>query len=148
MAYLSLFATGMLGLIVANSLLTFFVFWEIMGLCSYLLIGFWYEKKSAYQAAFKAFVTTRVGDAIMFIGMMLLYMWSVPSTLVFNEVLAEENLEHLAEIRCTCPLLNFTTPIIAIIAVFSSSAPSARAPSSRSTSGCPTPWKAPPPSAP
>ncbi len=47
MAYISLFATGMLGLIVSNSLVTFFVFWEIMGLCSYLLIGFWYEKPTA-----------------------------------------------------------------------------------------------------
>ena len=47
MAYISLFATGMLGLVVSNSLITFFVFWEIMGLCSYLLIGFWYEKGTA-----------------------------------------------------------------------------------------------------
>ena len=77
MAYISLFATGMLGLVVSNSLLTFFVFWEIMGLCSYLLIGFWYEKQSAKKAAFKAFITTRIGDAIMFVGMMLLYMWSI-----------------------------------------------------------------------
>ncbi len=44
MAYISLFATGMFGLVVSNSLITFFIFWEIMGLCSYLLIGFWYEK--------------------------------------------------------------------------------------------------------
>ena len=87
MAYISLFATGMLGLVVSNSLLTFFVFWEIMGLCSYLLIGFWYEKPSAKKAAFKAFITTRVGDTIMFVGMMLLYMWSVPSTLVFEQIL-------------------------------------------------------------
>ena len=63
MAYISLFATGMLGLVVSNSLITFFVFWEIMGLCSYLLIGFWYEKKSAQAASIKAFMTTRVGDA-------------------------------------------------------------------------------------
>ena len=118
MAYLSLFATGMLGLIVANSLITFFVFWEIMGLCSYLLIGFWYEKASARAAALKAFVTTRIGDAIFFIGMMLLYVYSDPSTLEFSEVLKLDNLEHLAETVVQVPLLNFSTPIIAVIAVF------------------------------
>ena len=92
MAYISLFATGMLGLVVANSLLTFFVFWEIMGLCSYVLIGFWYEKPIGQAAGFKAFMTTRIGDTIMFVGMMLLYMWSVPSTLVFRDILSLENL--------------------------------------------------------
>ncbi|MBP6439985.1 MAG: hypothetical protein KA259_00150 [Caldilineaceae bacterium] len=117
MAYISLFATGMLGLVVSNSLLTFFVFWEIMGLCSYLLIGFWYEKPSAKKAAFKAFITTRVGDVIMLVGMMLLYMWSTPSTLVFEQVLAMENLEHLAEMTVTIPLIGVTTSAIGLIAV-------------------------------
>ena len=117
MAYISLFATGMLGLVVSNSLLTFFVFWEIMGLCSYLLIGFWYEKPSAKKAAFKAFITTRIGDVIMFVGMMLLYMWSVPSTLVFEQILAPVNLEHLASITVTLPLVGITTSGIGLIAV-------------------------------
>ena len=104
MAYISLFATGMFGLVVSNSLITFFIFWEIMGLCSYLLIGFWYEKPSAQAAAMKAFMTTRIGDAIMFAGMMLLYVYSVPSSLSFETVLSIENLEHLAEttINCRC----------------------------------------------
>lgn len=97
MAYISLFATGMLGLIVANSLLTFFVFWEIMGLCSYLLIGFWYEKKSAQAASIKAFMTTRIGDVIMLVGMMFLYVLSVPSTLRFADILAYDNLHHIAD---------------------------------------------------
>jgi NADH-quinone oxidoreductase subunit L len=97
MAYISLFATGMLGLIVSNSLVTFFVFWEIMGLCSYLLIGFWYEKKSAQAAAVKAFMTTRVGDVLMFVGMMFLYIMSEPSTLQFHMMLNPENLHHIAE---------------------------------------------------
>ena len=117
MAYISLFATGMLGLVVSNSLLTFFVFWEIMGLCSYLLIGFWFEKASAKKAAFKAFVTTRIGDTIMFTGMMLLYMWSIDNTLVFDQILSPENLEHLATIMVTVPILNFSTPAVALIAV-------------------------------
>ena len=117
MAYISLFATGMLGLVVSNSLLTFFVFWEIMGLCSYLLIGFWYEKESARKAALKAFITTRVGDVIMFVGMMLLYMWSVPSTLVFEQILAPVNLEHLANMAITVPIFNIQTTAIGLIAV-------------------------------
>ncbi len=117
MAYISLFATGMLGLVVSNSLLTFFVFWELMGLCSYLLIGFWFEKGSAKKAAFKAFITTRIGDAIMFAGMMLLWMWSVDNTLVFKQILAPANLEHLAEMTVYVPIFNFTTPAVAVIAV-------------------------------
>lgn len=117
MAYISLFATGMLGLVVSNSLLTFFVFWEIMGLCSYLLIGFWFEKESAKKAAFKAFVTTRIGDTIMFAGMMLLYMWSIDNTLVFEQILSKENMEHLAAQMVHVPILNLTVPAVALIAV-------------------------------
>ncbi len=98
MAYISLFATGMVGLLVSNSLVTFFVFWEVMGLCSYLLIGFWYEKASARAASIKAFMTTRVGDGFMLIGMMLLYVASEPSTLIFDQILKIENLERIAQI--------------------------------------------------
>ncbi|MEZ4831504.1 MAG: NADH-quinone oxidoreductase subunit L [Caldilineaceae bacterium] len=115
-AYISLFATGMLGLVVANNLLQFFIFWEIMGLCSYLLIGFWFEKESAKKAAFKAFITTRVGDAIMFIGMMLLYVMSEPSSLRFSELFTAENLEHLSHISVTIPIFG-SVPWIALIAV-------------------------------
>jgi NADH-quinone oxidoreductase subunit L len=117
MAYISLFATGMLGLIVSNSLITFFIFWEIMGLCSYLLIGFWYEKKSARAANIKAFITTRIGDTIMFVGMMLLYFMSTPSSLQFNELLQIDNLHHLGEQMITIPLLGITVPALALIAV-------------------------------
>jgi NADH-quinone oxidoreductase subunit L len=78
-------------------LLTFFIFWEIMGLCSYLLIGFWYEKASAQAASVKAFMTTRVGDVIMMIGMFLLYIYSEPSTLSFAAIFDAENLHHLGE---------------------------------------------------
>ncbi|MCC9078330.1 hypothetical protein FKZ61_019715 [Litorilinea aerophila] len=116
MAYISLFATGMLGLVVSNSLLTFFIFWEIMGLCSYLLIGFWYEKPSAQAASLKAFVTTRVGDVIMLIGMMFLYVHSEPSSLLFADILNPENLHHLAEMTVTVPLVNVTVPWVALIA--------------------------------
>ncbi|MEZ4870284.1 MAG: proton-conducting transporter membrane subunit [Caldilineaceae bacterium] len=117
MAYISLFATGMLGLVVSNSLITFFIFWEIMGLCSYLLIGFWYEKPSAQAASIKAFMTTRIGDVIMLIGVMFLYIHSEPSSLMFADILNVENLHHLAELSVTIPLINQTLPWVAVIAV-------------------------------
>jgi NADH-quinone oxidoreductase subunit L len=66
-------------------------------LCSYLLIGFWYEKKSARAAAVKAFMTTRIGDVFMLVGMMFLYVMSEPSTLQFHLILNPENLHHIAE---------------------------------------------------
>ncbi len=114
-AYISLFATGMLGLVVADNLVSFFIFWEIMGLCSYLLIGFWFEKDSAKKAAFKAFITTRIGDTIMLIGMMLLYVKSEPSSLRFADLFTQGNLEHLANSLVTLPNVG-TIPWISLIA--------------------------------
>src|ERR1700756_774977 len=72
-AYLSFFSAAMLGLVIANSLLLLFIFWELVGLASYLLIGFWIEKPSAAAAAKKAFITTRIGDMGFFLGMLWLY---------------------------------------------------------------------------
>jgi NADH-quinone oxidoreductase subunit L len=72
-AYLSFFSGAMLGLVVANSLLLLFIFWELVGLASYLLIGFWIERPSAAAAAKKAFITTRIGDMGLFLGMLWLY---------------------------------------------------------------------------
>jgi NADH:ubiquinone oxidoreductase subunit 5 (subunit L)/multisubunit Na+/H+ antiporter MnhA subunit len=66
--YLGLFCFSMLGLVLGGTALQLFIFWELVGLCSYLLIGFWYEKKSASNAAIKAFVTNRVGDFGFLIG--------------------------------------------------------------------------------
>ena len=71
--FLALFASGMLGVVIANNLFLFFVSWEIVGLTSYLLIGFWYHKPSAAAAAKKAFITTRIGDLGLLIGMVWLY---------------------------------------------------------------------------
>ena len=81
--FLSLFGAGMLGVIIANSLLLIFICWEIIGLASYLLIGFWYFKPSAAAAAQKAFLTTRIGDIGLFLGMIWLY--SESGTLLFYE---------------------------------------------------------------
>src|SRR5258707_14358738 len=67
--FLSLFAGAMLGVVIANSLLLLFICWELVGLTSYLLIGFWYHKPSAAAAAEKAFITTRIGDVAVLLGM-------------------------------------------------------------------------------
>ena len=72
-AYLSFFSAAMLGVVIANSLLLLFVCWELVGLASYLLIGFWIHKPSAAAAARKAFITTRVGDLGFFLGIFWLY---------------------------------------------------------------------------
>ncbi|MHB8278579.1 MAG: NADH-quinone oxidoreductase subunit L [Candidatus Humimicrobiaceae bacterium] len=71
--YLQLFSASMFGLVLSNNYLQLYIFWELVGLCSYLLIGFWYEKKSAADAAKKAFLTTKIGDAGMLIGIFLLF---------------------------------------------------------------------------
>ncbi|NIO40175.1 MAG: NADH-quinone oxidoreductase subunit L, partial [Burkholderiales bacterium] len=94
-AFISLFAFGMLTLVVTDNLLVLFVGWEIMGLCSYLLIGFWYGKDSAKAAMVKAFMTTRVGDVFMLLG--LAYLYSLTGTLNYSEILFNhETLDHLA----------------------------------------------------
>jgi NADH-quinone oxidoreductase subunit L len=71
--YLSLFCFSMLGLLLGGTLLHLFIFWELVGLCSYLLFGFWYENKSASNAAIKAFVVNRIGDFGFLIGLGILY---------------------------------------------------------------------------
>lgn len=69
----SLFTAGMLGVALADNLFLFFLSWELVGLCSYLLIGFWYRKPSAASAAKKAFLVTRVGDMLFLAGIFVLY---------------------------------------------------------------------------
>jgi len=71
-AYLSLFTFSMLGLVLAGTFVLMFVFWELVGLTSYLLIGFWFEKKSASDAGKKAFVTTKIGDLGFLLGLVIL----------------------------------------------------------------------------
>jgi NADH-quinone oxidoreductase subunit L len=71
--YMSLFTFSMLGLVLSDNLLFTFVFWELVGLCSYLLIGFWFHKKSAADAAKKAFIVTRIGDFGFLAGILILY---------------------------------------------------------------------------
>src|SRR5216110_1665860 len=82
-AYLSFFSGAMLGLVISNSLLLLFICWELVGLASYLLIGFWIERPSAAAAAKKAFLTTRIGDLGFFLG--LLWLYGRSGTLLFYD---------------------------------------------------------------
>jgi len=79
--FLSLFAGAMLGVVISNSILLLFMCWELVGLTSYLLIGFWYQKPSAAAAAKKAFLTTRVGDIFFLLG--IVWLFAQTGTLLF-----------------------------------------------------------------
>ncbi len=83
-ALISLFSFAMLGAVLADHLIAFYIFWEIMGFCSYALIGFYFEKRSAQLAMKKAFIVTRVGDVGMFLGIILLYFTT--GTVRFSEL--------------------------------------------------------------
>ncbi len=95
-AFIALFAFGMLALVLTDNVLVMFMGWEIMGFCSYLLIGFWYGKESARDAAVKAFMTTRVGDVFMLLGIAFLY--SVTGSLSYKDVFNESVLQVLASV--------------------------------------------------
>ena len=84
MAYLSLFTFSMLTLVTADNFLQLFFGWEGVGLCSYLLIGFWYKKESANKAAIKAFLVNRIGDFGLAIGIFLIFLFF--GTLNYDEV--------------------------------------------------------------
>ena len=84
-AVLSLFVAAMLTLVLADNLLLMFVAWEGVGLCSFLLIGFYHERRSAVEAAKKAFVTTRLGDVGLFIGVILF--WRATGTFQISEII-------------------------------------------------------------
>ena len=82
--FMTFFIGGMTGLVMADNLLQLYIFWEIVGMCSYALIGFYYWKPEAAHAGIKAFITTRIGDASMLIGIVLLY--SALGTFKYSEI--------------------------------------------------------------
>jgi NADH-quinone oxidoreductase subunit L len=82
--FLSLFCFSMLNLILADNLFQVFVSWELVGICSYLLIGFYHERQSASNAAIKAFITNRIGDAGFIIGLLIL--WTFIGTFNFEDI--------------------------------------------------------------
>ncbi len=83
-AYLSLFCFSMLGLVASSNVFMIFIFWELVGVCSYLLIGFWYEEKVNSDAANKAFIVNRIGDVGMLVGLGIL--WTSLGTFGFQEI--------------------------------------------------------------
>ena len=138
MSYLNLFMFAMLTLVLGANYAVLFVGWEGVGLCSYLLIGFWFHKQSASDAGKKAFIVNRIGDAGFLAGMFLVFVTF--GTLDFRAVMAAA--AHLPVEYAWGGTLDPRS------ACSSSSAPPARARSSRSTSGCPTRWRARPRSPP
>jgi NADH-quinone oxidoreductase subunit L len=113
-SFISLFTAAMLLMVIASNLLLFFMAWELMGLCSYLLIGFWYDKVYAdprqitpRQAAIKAFITTRVGDVLFMVG--LAYLWTQAGSLDFGSGEGQIfNPEFLARIGSTTNVLGIS----------------------------------------
>lgn len=83
-AYLGFFTFSMLGIVIANNFLNMFIFWELVGVSSYLLIGFWFEKDSAANASKKAFIVNRIGDLGFLFGLMIIYF--TYGTFMFDEV--------------------------------------------------------------
>ena len=92
-AYLGLFTFSMSGIVLTHNILMMYIFWELVGISSYLLIGFWFEKKSASDAAKKAFLVNRIGDVGMFIGIMILF--TTYHTFTFSDIFSEISQGHL-----------------------------------------------------
>ena len=83
-AVLNLFTASMLGLVLAPNFIQLYIFWELVGVCSYLLVGHWFEKPSARDAAQKAFIVTRIGDAALFIGIIIF--WATTGSVAFEDI--------------------------------------------------------------
>jgi NADH-quinone oxidoreductase subunit L len=106
-AYINLFVAAMIGIIISGNLLMIYMFWELVGLCSYLLIGFWYEKKSATNAAMKAFWVNRVGDIGFLIGIILIYRYF--GTLDITQIIEKARV---------IPLSLHNSPMLTTIGIF------------------------------
>jgi NAD(P)H-quinone oxidoreductase subunit 5 len=120
-AYLSLFSSSMLGLVVSPNLVQVYIFWELVGMCSYLLIGFWYDRKAAADACQKAFVTNRVGDFGLLLGILGLY-WSTRS---FDFDVIGERLQNLVE---TGAIAGWVAALLAVLVFLGPVAKSAQVP--------------------
>jgi NADH-quinone oxidoreductase subunit L len=103
--YLNMFVFSMVMLVLAGNFLVLYVFWEAVGLCSYLLIGFWYEKKAAADAGKKAFIVNRVGDFGFGLGIMLI--WVTFGTLNYAEVFAKADASVSTNVYLAIALLLF-----------------------------------------
>jgi NAD(P)H-quinone oxidoreductase subunit 5 len=120
-SYLSLFSSSMLGLVVSPNLVQVYIFWELVGMCSYLLIGFWYDRKAAADACQKAFVTNRVGDFGLLLGILGLY-WATRS---FDFDVIADRLQELVQ---TGALSGWLVALFAILVFLGPVAKSAQVP--------------------
>ena len=137
MSYLSLFTFFMLMLVTSDNLVQLFFGWEGVGLASYLLIGFWYDKPSANAAAIKAFIVNRVGDFGFALGIFAVWMLSGLGELRRDLRQGARDGRRCASTSSAWTCRRWRRP-----ACCCSSAPWASRPSSACTPGCPTPWKA------
>ncbi|PAX55858.1 NAD(P)H-quinone oxidoreductase subunit 5 [Brunnivagina elsteri] len=120
-SYLSLFGSSMLGLVISPNLVQIYIFWELVGMCSYLLVGFWYDRKAAADACQKAFVTNRVGDFGLLLGILGLF-WATGS---FEfDVMGS----RLAELVANGSISNFLAILLAILVFLGPVAKSAQFP--------------------
>jgi NAD(P)H-quinone oxidoreductase subunit 5 len=120
-AYLSLFSSSMLGLVISPNLVQIYIFWELVGMCSYLLVGFWYDRKAAADACQKAFVTNRVGDFGLLLGILGLF-WATGS---FDFATIGDRLGELVE---NGSISNFLAVLLAILVFLGPVAKSAQFP--------------------
>lgn len=120
-AYLSIFSSSMLGLVISPNLVQIYIFWELVGMCSYLLIGFWYDRQPAADACQKAFVTNRVGDFGLLLGMLGLF-WATGS---FDFGIMGD---RLGELVATGSLSAFLATLLAILVFLGPAAKSAQFP--------------------
>ncbi len=129
-ALIGLFVFSMTGLVLSNNFLSTYVFWEGVGTCSYLLIGYWHSRPAAADAAIKAFLVNRVGDVGFAIA--IFWMWSIAPghDLSYTTLLSEKTIAGIPDA---------TIAGIALLLVWAATAKSARF---LSMCGCPTPWRA------
>ena len=119
--YLALFSSSMLGLVISPNLLEIYVFWELVGMCSYLLVGFWYDRAAAAKAAQKAFVVNRVGDFGLLLGILGLF-WATGS-FGFEDIGA-----RLSEVVATGSLSTLAAVILCLLVFMGPMAKSAQFP--------------------
>ena len=106
-AFLSLFTASMLGLVIAKSTLQLILMWELVGLCSFVLIGHWWEEKANSDAALKAFITNRVGDVGLLVGVVVLFFAAGQSfdIVEINTLALDGDISHLVLLVASCCLL-------------------------------------------
>lgn len=126
----SLFTGGMLGVVLSANMVMFFLFWELVGLCSYLLIGFWWFKPNAASAAKKAFIVTRVGDVLLILGLAVLYWAFLPvvSTLPINDPLSIYNIINYSSYVMARPEGQFTLALAGALVLGGAAGKSAQFP--------------------